>query len=88
MFTLLFLRASIERACKTAAQAALLVIGADQLNVMTADWGTVAGFAAGGAVLSLLTSYASGATGSSGPGLGDAEQLAEPALPDVDEHDV
>lgn len=48
-----------ERAAKTAAQSALLVIGADQVNVVAVDWMTVAGFAAGGAVLSLLTSVAS-----------------------------
>lgn len=50
---------AIERAAKTAAQSALLVIGADQFNVVAVDWPQVLGFAAGGAVLSLLTSVAS-----------------------------
>jgi len=49
----------VERAVKTAAQAALLVIGADQANVLTLDWQNVAGFAGGGFVLSVLTSLAS-----------------------------
>ena len=48
-----------ERAVKTAAQSALLAIGADQLNALAADWQTVAGFALGGGVLSILTSLAS-----------------------------
>jgi hypothetical protein len=48
-----------ERAAKTCAQSALLAIGADQLNALAADWQTVASFALGGAVLSVLTSLAS-----------------------------
>lgn len=54
-----FWRETTERAVKSAAQAALLVIGADQLDVFAADWQNVAGFALGGAVLSVLTSLAS-----------------------------
>lgn len=46
---------TVERAAKTAAQAAVLVLGADQVNALDADWRLVAGFAAGGAVLSVLT---------------------------------
>lgn len=44
-----------DRAVKTAAQAAVLVLGADQVNALNADWQLVAGFALGGAVLSALT---------------------------------
>lgn len=51
-----FWRDAGERAVSTAAQSALLALGATQLNVLEADWVTVAGFAAGGAVLSLLKS--------------------------------
>lgn len=47
-----------DRAVKTAAQAALLTIGADQFNALTADWQLVGGMALGGAVLSLLTNLA------------------------------
>jgi hypothetical protein len=49
-----------ERAVKTAAQSALLALGADKvLNAMSADWANVGAFALGGLVLSLLTSIAS-----------------------------
>ena len=48
-----------ERAVKSAAQAALLTFGGVQVDAFTADWQTVAGMAAGGFVLSLLTSVAS-----------------------------
>lgn len=50
---------AVERATKTAAQSALLIIGADQLDALSADWRNVAGFALGGFVLSVLTSLAS-----------------------------
>lgn len=49
----------IERAVKTAAQTALTVLGADQLNVLHVDWETVAGLSGGAALLSVLTSLAS-----------------------------
>jgi len=58
-FKISFWRDATERAIKTAAQSALLVFGADQLDVFAADWGAAFGFAAGGAVLSILTSLAS-----------------------------
>ena len=45
----------VDRAAKSAAQAAVLALGADQLNVLDADWKVVGGFALGGAVLSALT---------------------------------
>lgn len=56
-----------ERATKTAAQAAVLVLGADQINAMSANWTDVAGFAAGGFVLSVLTSLATSGFGPDGP---------------------
>jgi hypothetical protein len=59
MLTKAFWLAALERALKTAAQAALLVLGADQVDAMAASWGDVFGFAVGGLVLSLLTSVAS-----------------------------
>lgn len=64
MTTTRFWKKAAERAAKTAAQAAILVIGADQVNALAANWVDVVGFAAGGAVLSLLTSVA---TASAGP---------------------
>jgi hypothetical protein len=64
-----------ERAVKTAAQAALLVLGQDALgfDVMSADWSAVIGFAAGGALLSFLTSIVSAGQ----PGLSPAS-IARP----------
>jgi hypothetical protein len=63
MFTKLFWEKAAERAAKTAAQAAILVFGADQVNALTADWADIGGFALGGAVLSLLTSIITSGTG-------------------------
>ena len=54
-----FIRETIERAVKTAAQSALLIIGANQIDALSADWKAIASFAAGGFVLSVLTSLAS-----------------------------
>jgi hypothetical protein len=58
-----------ERAGKTGVQAALLAIGAnmiDHFNILSVNWLTVGEFAAGGFVLSVLTSFASGAVPSNG----------------------
>ena len=74
MFTAKFWKAAAERAAKSAAQAALLVFGADQVNALHANWADVGGFAIGGAVLSILFSIASSGTGGDGPSLGP-EQL-------------
>lgn len=71
MFTKRFWRDAAERAVSTAAQSALLVFGADQLDALQADWRLVAGFAAGGAVLSLLKALA-------------ASQVGEPATASLD----
>lgn len=60
MFTRTFLRDLLERSLSTAAQSALLVIGADQFNVLSADWQNLAGFAGGGFVLSVLKGIAAG----------------------------
>lgn len=62
-----YLLAVLERAVKTAAQAALLVLGADQINAMNANWTDVGGFALGGFVLSVLTSLATSGLGGNGP---------------------
>lgn len=48
----------LDRAVKTAAQSAVLTIGADQVNALEADWRLVGGMALGGAALSLLTNLA------------------------------
>jgi hypothetical protein len=59
IWTRAFWQAALERAVKTAAQAAILILAAEQINVLVVNWVEVAGFAAGGFVLSALTSVAS-----------------------------
>ena len=60
MWTWKFWRETLERAVKTAAQAPLTawLVGDKVLNALTIDWNTAAGLAAGGAVISILTSLA------------------------------
>lgn len=48
-----------DRAVKSAGHAVVLALGADQVNALQADWQLVGGFALGGAVLSIATSFAS-----------------------------
>ena len=76
MWTLAFWRAVAERALKTAAQSAVLTVGADSLgaNALTFDWVQMGGFALGGLVLSVLMSIASAASTGS-PSLSGAEIL-------------
>lgn len=76
MFTRAFWSAALERAIKTAAQSAVLVIGADQFNALAVSWPEVGGFALGGFVLSILTSVGSDAvTRQPGPSLTNSERL-------------
>lgn len=78
IFTRAFWRAAGERAIKTAAQSAILVIAADQVNALTVQWDDVGGFALGGAILSLLMSIGSDAlTAGSGPSLTNSEVLPQ-----------
>jgi hypothetical protein len=50
----------VDRAVKTAAQAAVLSIGVEsaQVDALAVDWTLMAGMALGGALLSLLTNVA------------------------------
>lgn len=60
MMNKVFWKAAFERAVKTAAQSVLLAIGAAQgADLFALDWQTVLLAAAGGAVLSVLTSIVS-----------------------------
>lgn len=60
MFSMSWLRDSLERALKSAAQAIVLALGASQgFDLFSADWQNVAGIAAGAFVLSVLTSVIS-----------------------------
>lgn len=77
-----YVLAVLERAVKSAAQAAILVFVAGQLadgqvNALTVDWSTVGGFALGGFVLSVLTSLATSGFGNDGPSV-IGETLAIP----------
>lgn len=62
MFTLVFWKAAAERAVKTGAQSVLTAyfVGDVALNAFQADWVNMGGIGLGGAVLSVLTSLASG----------------------------
>jgi hypothetical protein len=66
MWTTDFWKATAELAVRGAASAALLAIGAEQVNALVTDWGTVGGFALGGAVLSVLWSLGSSPFGKPG----------------------
>ena len=64
LFTVSFWADAAERALKSAAQSAILAFGADHLaGIMSADLWNVARLAAGGAILSLLTSVGSAQLG-------------------------
>ena len=78
MFTVAFWKAAAERAVKTAAQALILVwpVADGALNLWQIDPAEAVGIAVGGALLSLLTSLASGRVGDRGsPSLSRSEVL-------------
>lgn len=62
MTTLTFWRATAERAVKTAAQTLLLLIGAGTVGITALNWPELLGLTGTAALLSVLTSVASGAT--------------------------
>lgn len=86
IWSLDFWKAAAERGVSTAAQAAAAYVFVDsvQVNVLTLDWPTIGGIAAGGAFLSLLKSLMVNAATKTGPSFTEAEQVAKPAPP-VDE---
>ena len=71
-----FVKASLERAVKTAAQTAVALIGTNAVGVTDIDWVGVGSGAGLAAILSVLTSIASG-----GFGTGTASLVGE-KLPD------
>src|SRR5690349_21520016 len=75
MFTLAFWRATAERAVKTFAQGLAALLVADGTDLLTTNWGDRLSVAGMAAVVSVLTSVASGPVGASGPSLGNAETL-------------
>jgi hypothetical protein len=93
IFTKDFTIAALERAFKTMAQAAVLAIigtGAmssvgESVNVFEVNWLAVLGFAAGGFVLSYLTSIVSNPFGSyAGPSLADEAVMYTEIVAEVD----
>ena len=76
MFTIAFIRATLERAIKTLAQTAAAMLVADGTGLLDTDWITVASVAGMAAIVSLLTSIGSAAATDGGPSLAD-EHLPE-----------
>lgn len=66
MFTKTFVKAALERAVKTVAQALIAVFAASQANILTADWKAVLATAGTAGLLSILTSIASDGFGPKG----------------------
>ena len=66
MANLVFVKDAVERAARTAAQAAVAVLVADGTGLFTMHWWAGLSAAAGMAVLSLLTSLDSGVTNPDG----------------------
>lgn len=66
MFTVDFWKQTAERAVKTAAQFALVGVGGNFTDVWNADWKTIVGAAAAGALTSVLTSVGSEPFGPTG----------------------
>ena len=67
MWNIDFLKDTLERAIKTAAQAVILGLALGEgFNAFAVDWQLGAGFALGGFVLSVLTSIASSRVGYKG----------------------
>jgi hypothetical protein len=68
-FSHAFLAAAAERAIKTFAQTLAALLAAGGSGILDADWGGRLSIAAMAAVVSLLTSVASGGVGAAGPSL-------------------
>lgn len=79
MWTGAFWLAAFERAVKTFAQAAVGFLTADATGLLDVQWEQAASVSGFAALLSLLTSVASSKAGGTGPSLGGAEQLKDPA---------
>jgi hypothetical protein len=78
MYSTNFLVAVSERAIKTFAQTLLATVGADAAGVFTASTLDAVTVAAGAALISVLTSFASSSTGRTGPSL-----AGETTAPDI-----
>lgn len=65
MFSWNFWKQALERAVKTAAQFMITIVGAEQFNLLEADWKAMLATIGTGAALSLLTSIATSGFGES-----------------------
>lgn len=83
MFTKAFALAALERAVKTFAQSLAALLVADGTDLLTTNWGDRLSVAGMAAVVSVLTSVASGSLGSNGPSLG-AETLTPTVAAEAD----
>lgn len=77
LFTVSFWKDATERAVKSLAQAVVLVLGGDAVDVWHVNWQTVVGAGLGGALLSLMTSLAS--VGIANRGTASLTAAVEPA---------
>lgn len=75
-----FWAAAGERAVKTAAQAAVALIGTGAVGITALDWQQIGSVSATAAAISVLTSLASDRIGASGPSL-VGEATTAPAMP-------
>jgi hypothetical protein len=78
-----FALATLERAVKTFAQTLAAVVIADQVtSIVDADWKAYLGAAGLAALLSVLTSVASGSIGGTGPSLATESTVPAQTAPD------
>ena len=75
MFSVVFLKAALERALRSAAASVLsiLVVGDGVLDAFNVDWQTAGGVALGAAVVSVLMSIAGQTATGNGPAFGNTE---------------
>ena len=83
MFTLMFWKATFERGLSTAAQTAAALVSAAGLGLLDVAWAMVGQVSGLSAVYAVLKALAAARSGSSGPGFGSAEVLADPDAPPV-----
>lgn len=75
MFTKSFAFASLERAVKTFAQAAVAVLVGNVTGLLEVDWIQLASVSGLAALVSVLTSVASGAVTGDGPSINHTETI-------------
>ncbi|SDJ74321.1 holin [Streptomyces indicus] len=76
-----FWLATTERAVRTFAQTLIAALGLDAADVLALPWGRGLALAGIAAILSVVTSIATGTTGSSGPGITETANTVEGAAP-------